>query len=239
MTETVPPKTRRGALPVGADEMLAKMRRKFAWLALGVFVLVVVSAGGVPLLFRSDASKTNRWVTGAVLGGIIGFCAGALPFAQWVQIGRVRRRLKAFAHGDCLAHWTYTPAEWRAAVPDWDETTPVGEAYVGTRCGYFNKQFFEWTVFGQTIVAMEVLAGPPAVLGLDVTASTPNGPIGQAVRIPVPLGKEPEARLVIQRLAEFRKEAKGTRFVTRAVPVGLFLLSVVVFVIGLLVTFAR
>jgi len=235
----LPIRNRDRSLPVGADEMLRGDRRKAWLLTAGILVLAIGFGLSCPLLFDPPKDGTNRWLLGALIAGIILGVGSMLPIAQWIQVGRVTRRLKAFNRGEHLAHWTYTPEEWQGFLPDWDHNSPVGEAYVGNQYGYCNGELVEWNVFGQTVTSAAVVDGTPAIFCMVVELHNPDGNSTRVFRAPVPAGRVEEANRVIQQISQFKQKAKWARWSTFAVSMGLFVLSVIVLIVGLLISFAK
>ena len=161
---------REEGLPVGGAELVGRLRRQLRWFAAGV--LLVGAAVVLGFVLFADPKVV---VAGYILGGVIVAGGMVIPLAQWVQCGRVRRRLAAFHRGESLAHWTYSADEWQAFDPAWRPGAPVGEAYVGTHAGYCGGTFVEWNVLGSRLVQVVWYAGPPTAVEFVVVNASPNG----------------------------------------------------------------
>lgn len=186
--------------PLGADTLVKWERRKLYW-----FVgLALLFGPGLALVVTVFGGKY------ADMGWMLGVCFGAIfvvfVLAQWYQIHRVLRRLSAFCGGEHLAHWTYTPDEWRAfAEARGLVGHGAGEAFVGHRGGYCGGQFVEWQVLGaalEKVVTHELPDGTPVRLEFVIHMS---GPLMEqdwrtSFWVPIPSGKGAEARELLRRL---------------------------------------
>jgi hypothetical protein len=84
--------------------------------------------------------------------------------------------------------------------------TSTREAFVGRESAFINGTHHRWTALGTTLDTVELLpagpAGQPAAIQFNLLLQSRHGRGSQSVRVPVPAGREDEARQV---LAHFRR----------------------------------
>jgi hypothetical protein len=210
-------------VPAAGAALLRRERLKFQLTTLAFFLLAPGVLAFFALFDRRDL------LPGAILSGILAFAGLVFSVVLGAQYWRVRSRVAVFVGGDHLAHWTYTPEEWRAFEPEWNPGDPVGEVYIGKRCALVGDGFVEWNVLGCVLELVELDEGPPAALQLLLRHYNPQiGNVFQAVRIPVPAGREAEARHVLRTLTQIQKQSGGIRKIHVVVSLVLFAMSLAV-----------
>lgn len=179
--------------PPGAMPLVHRMRRRVRWsLAVGLLLgpgiaLALTPVGGGAAMF------------GWIAGGITSFFGLLMAFAYWLDGRRILGSLAAFRRGEHLACWDYTPEEWQAYDETWTPSSPIGQAFIGRDCALCGSTFIQWNVAGCSLEKVIFVVGPPVLIQFILYHYDSNGAQWRdSLCIPVPAGKEAEARTVIQ-----------------------------------------
>ena len=178
--------------PPGVDPLVERRRRRMRWaLAVGL-----VLGPGIAAALATVGGGTA--IIGWFVGGFASFLGLLVAFAYWMDDRSVLGRLAAFRRGDHLARWTYTPEEWQAHDETWTPASPVGQAFIGRDCALCGDTFIQWNVIGCSLEKVIFVVGPPVLIQFILYHYDSNGAGWRdSLCIPVPAGKEAEARRII------------------------------------------
>lgn len=139
---------------------------------------------------RERSRKQGMWyVLGFALAG--GLLVGPLLMEQ---VGLVA--LPLFAAAGAAVGWGILAAVRRSEELR-DRTLTVYEAFIGPDSAYCGGRYFAWTGLGTRLDGMEFLPGDPNALQVTFSVQSKGGRTPYHYRIPVPAGREDEARRVI------------------------------------------
>lgn len=150
---------------------------------------------------QAKADRQARWLP--LAGGVVG-AAGGLIFLPVIQLSGL---LLVTAGSVALGWGLGRLVRRRGALK---ETDPA-EAYIGAEIAYCGGRTIGWTGNGMAISGLELLAGDPAVLQITVRTGIKGAwsilvphsrRLTLVYRIPVPAGREAEARQVIAALGD-------------------------------------
>ncbi len=143
--------------------------------------------------------KSGTFIIGLVIGGLLSFMGLLLAVCFWADDGRVLRRLAAFRRGEYLAHWTYTPEEWKACEESLKSESTIREVYIGRDCVLCGSTLIRWNVIGQSLASVVLVAGQPNQIKFVVSNVNSNGAAWlNDISIPIPPGQESRAEEVVK-----------------------------------------
>jgi hypothetical protein len=171
-----------------------------------LWVLCALSLAIAGVLTRSHVGDAQVvWIVCGTVAGLLVFLGLLATYQDNVKA----RNVVAFRRGEYLAHWVYADARVAGGKRK--------EAYVGREGVLYDGKFTCWKSLTARLKHVELLAGPPAELevvveqggvvadAVDVMNAgrgrvrTPSAS-DKRVRIPVPPGREGEARRVVEAL---------------------------------------
>lgn len=189
--------------PVRANEVFTREGangRAVFWIAVGCFALAGIFAG----LSTIWGATTGAF---AFVFAALGIVALFLAVAERYRIRNLVRRLQAVCGSEAIVHWDYTPGEWKKFAPDWTPDMPIGEAFISTAGIYFGGDYLLWDESGRKLLDILWEPGAPTVLDFRVFLFNPNAKnVVVSFRVPVPLGKDDEARGLIEKLQPAREK---------------------------------
>ncbi|CAN5707406.1 hypothetical protein BH23GEM3_BH23GEM3_08730 [soil metagenome] len=140
---------------------------------------------------RERARKEGRWyVLGFALGG--GLAVGPLLLEQLGLIA-----LPLFAMIGAIVGRGILAAVRRSEDTREARRKDVYEAFIGPESACCGGRFFTWTGFGTRLDAVEFVPGDPNALQVTSSVQSKGGRTPYNFRIPVPAGREEEARRVM------------------------------------------